>query len=111
MGRRRKMTRLTLEESISKVDARISIPFRPPILLDHERYVHGSELFDLNQQPILRPEANNDLWDTKKERLDPKLHELTLKVASLTVALDHCRRLELHPVDGIALGFRLVIPY
>ena len=103
--------RPTLKETTGKVDARITIPFWPPVLLDHQRYLHSSVLPGLNQKPILGPEADDDLWDTKQEGLNPELHELTFKVVSLTVVLYYCRRLELHPVDRVSWGPWFVVPY
>lgn len=103
--------RLTLEEAIGKIDTSIPIPFRSPVPLDHQGYIHGAELLGLDKQSILCAEAHNDLWNAEEEGLDPELHELTLKVVGLAIILDHCRRLELHPVDWIALSPWFVVPY
>ena len=101
---------LTLEKGAGKVDARVAVPpgLAPP--LNGGRYAAGLELLELDEDTVAGPEADDDLWHAKQERLDPELHELALKVVHVAVRADLGRRLELDPVDRLPWYVGLRVP-
>lgn len=100
---------LTLQEVGGKVDTHIPIP-RSASSRHSSRNVFNVDFLYPLQDTITRSETDNDLGHAEKERLDPELHELAVKVAPIAVAAYFRRGLQLYPTYGIA-GLGLGVPY
>ena len=101
---------LTIEKLGCKIDAHVGVPGRVGLGVDNLGYALGLDLVDGGEDAVAGAEADDDAWHVDEEGLDPVLHELAVEGLDGVGVGELGRRLELDPVDRLALFLGLGVP-
>ncbi len=101
---------LTVKKTSRKINTYISIPSRLPPPLHSPRNLLCFHLLNADQDTILVPETNNNLWDAKEKGLDPEFHKLALKSYEVSVGLWRDGRFQFDPIYARVRGSGFDVP-
>ena len=102
--------KLTIEKLGCKIDTHVGVPGRVGLGVDNLGYALGLDLVDGGEDAVAGAEADDDAGHVDEEGLDPVLHELAVEGLDGVGVGELGRRLELDPVDRLALFLGLGVP-